>query len=137
MNANQSHLKHADLTERILKIFFAVYNELGFGFLESVYENALVIALREAGLDVVQQAAIPVYFRHRVVGDFRCDLIVNGVVILELKAVKSITTEHVAQTLNYLRATDVEVALILNFGEKPEFKRLVFENSRKQARPSA
>ncbi len=122
MNANQSHLKHADLTERILKIFFAVYNELGFGFLEPVYENALVIELREAGLHVVQQAAIPVYFRRHVVGDFRCDLIVNGVVILELKVAKSIVADHIAQTLNYLRAIDVEVALVLNFGEKPEFQ---------------
>ncbi|NTV42213.1 MAG: GxxExxY protein [Syntrophobacteraceae bacterium] len=132
MDADQT-LKHKDLTDGILKVFYDVYNELGFGFLESVYENALAIALREAGLDVEQQIPVPVYFRGRLVGDFRCDLLVQGKVILELKAARDIAAEHVAQTLNYLRATAIEVALILNFGERPSFKRLVFDNDRNKA----
>jgi len=131
------HLKHAALTERIIKIFYQVFNELGFGFLEAVYENAMAIALIEAGMRVVQQSSIPVYFRGRQVGDYRCDLLVEDRVILELKAVKAITPEHQAQVLNYLRATEVEVALIFKFGEKPQFKRLVFDNDRKKTRVAA
>ena len=134
MDKNAHHLKHAGLTEKVIQVFYAVYNELGFGFLESVYENALAIALTDAGFSVSQQASIPVYFRGRQVGDFRCDLLVENKVILELKAVKDIAPEHIAQALNYLKATEVEVALILNFGERPRFKRLVFDNERKKAR---
>jgi GxxExxY protein len=134
LDKSPDHLKHASVTENIIKVFYAVYNELGFGFLESVYENALAIALSEAGISVEQQASIAVYFRGRQVGDFRCDLLVEGKVILELKAVREIAPEHIAQTLNYLKATDVEVALILDFGEKPAFKRLVFDNERKKPR---
>lgn len=132
MEKDTDRIKHAALTEKVLKIFYQVYNELGFGFLEAVYENAMVIALTEAGIRVVQQVPIPVYFRGRQVGDFRCDLLVEDKVILELKAVKAIAPEHHAQALHYLRATEVEVALILNFGEKPDFKRLVFDNERKK-----
>lgn len=131
MNADQT-LKHKDLTDKILKLFHDVYNELGFGFLESVYENALAIASIEAGIAVERQTAVPVYFRGRQVGDFRCDLLIEGKVILELKAARGITPEHVAQTVNYLRATPIEVALILNFAEKPSFKRLAFDDTRKK-----
>jgi GxxExxY protein len=130
----ENFLKHKGLSDSILQVFYAVYNELGFGFLESVYENALVIALNEAGHRVEQHTAVPVYFRGRQVGNFRCDLLVENKVILELKAVKSIAPEHLAQTLNYLRATDIEVAFILNFGERPAFKRLFFDNLRKKQR---
>lgn len=137
MERNTGHLKHSELTERIIGVFYAVYNELGCGFLESVYENAMAIALTEAGLAVRQQAPIPVYFHGQLVGDFKCDLLVEGCVILELKAVRDIAPEHIAQTLNYLRATEVEVALILNFGEKAAFKRLVFDNERKKQRNKA
>ena len=108
MEKTPDHLKHAALTERIIKIFYQVYNELGFGFLEAVYENAMAIALIEAGIKVVQQAPIPVYFRGRQVGDYRCDLLVEDKVILELKAVKAITPEHQAQVLHYFRATEIE-----------------------------
>jgi GxxExxY protein len=125
------NLKYEELTDKILQVFFAVYNELGFGFLESVYENAMAIALNEAGLTVEQQAPIPVWFRGKKIGDFRCDLLLEKIVILELKSARNIGPEHMAQALNYLRATDVEVALILNFGEKPSFKRVVFDNRRK------
>jgi len=132
MDRNEKRLKHLELTEKIIGVFYEVYNELGMGFLESVYENALAIALVEAGVSVTQQAPILVYYHGKLVGDFRCDLLVQNKVILELKAVREIAAEHVAQTLNYLKATDVEVALLLNFGEKPAFKRLVFDNERKK-----
>lgn len=137
MEKAPDHLKHAALTEKVIKIFYQVYNELGFGFLESVYENVLAIALAEAGIEVVPQVPISVYFRGRQVGEYRCDLLVEGKIILEIKAVKAITPEHQAQALHYLRATEVEVALILNFGEKPDFKRLIFDNDRKRTRPAA
>lgn len=132
MEKSFGQLKHAELTDKILKVFYQVYNELGFGFLESVYENATAIALIEAGMRVRQQVPIPVYFRGHQVGDFRCDLLVEDEIFLEIKAVKAIAPEHVAQVLNYLRATEIEVALILNFGERPDFKRLIFDNARKR-----
>jgi GxxExxY protein len=134
MENKMGQLKHQQITDKVIGAFYAVYNELGFGFLESVYENALMMALGEAGLRVKQQAPIPVYFHGQQVGDFRCDILVEDCVILELKSVKQISAEHEAQTLNYLRATDVEVALILNFGEHPDIKRRVFDNDRKRSR---
>ncbi|RMG66128.1 MAG: GxxExxY protein [Calditrichaeota bacterium] len=124
-------MKHKLITDLILKAFFEVYNELGGGFLESVYENALLIALKERGLQVEQQKPIQVYFRGNQVGEFRADLVVNNAVVVELKATKAIDQSHIAQLMNYLKATDIEVGLLLNFGEKPEFKRLVYDNKRK------
>jgi len=125
-------LKHCELTDKIIGTFYEVYNELGFGFLESVYENALLIALIAKGLKVEQQVPIPVWFRGRKVGDFFADLIVEDFVLLELKAVREIDEAHKAQLLNYLRATEIEVGLLLNFGHRPEFKRLAFDNQRKK-----
>jgi len=124
-------LLHRDLTDTIIRVFYDVYNELGFGFLESIYEEAIVVALREAGLRVEQQVPIPVWFRGRSLGTFEADLLVNGFVIIELKAVKQLVEAHTAQLMHYLRATEIEVGLVMNFGHKPEFKRRVFENSRK------
>ena len=132
-----SKLKHGDLTEKIIGTFFEVYNELGFGFLESVYEEALKMALESKGFLVEQQVSVPVWFRGKQIGDFVADLIVDELVILELKAVRKIVNKHEAQLLNYLRATDVEVGLVLNFGPSAEFKRLVFDNHRKKKRPNA
>ncbi len=123
--------RHAELTEVIIGTFYEVYNELGNGFLESVYENSMAIALRLKGFETLQQIAIPVHFRGILVGDFNADMLVNRLVILELKAVRSIDPSHIAQLLNYLRATEIEVGLLLNFGPKPEFKRVVFGNDRK------
>ncbi len=128
-------LKHHELTEKIIGTFYEVYNELGFGFLESVYENALVIALRTKGFQVEQQISVPVWFRGQRVGDFVADLLVENTVILELKAVRTIDEAHKAQLLNYLRATETEVGLLLNFGQSAEFKRLVFDNHRKKQKP--
>ena len=129
-----SSLKHADLTEKIIGVFFDVYNELGHGFLETVYEKAMCVALDEAGVVVEQQVPISVWFRSVRIGDFRADLIAERKVLLELKAARNIDLAHEKQLLNYLRATDLEVGLLMNFGAKPEFRRLVFENARKEIR---
>jgi GxxExxY protein len=134
MNTDRHGLKHEEVTGRILKVFYEVYNELGHGFLESVYESAMEIALKEAGLGVERQVPISVHFRRQVAGEFRADLLIEGVVIVELKATRALDQSHQAQVLNYLRATEIEVALLLNFGEKPDFKRLLFDNPRKQIR---
>jgi len=123
---------HKELTETIIGVFYEVYNELGHGFLESVYQRAFEIALTGKGLDVLHQIEVPVWFRGQKVGDFEADLLVNKCVLLELKAVRTLDSAHEAQMLNYLRATEIEVGLLFNFGIKPEFRRLVFENSRKQ-----
>jgi GxxExxY protein len=123
--------RHADLTKEIIGCFYDVYNELGFGFIESVYENSLCVALRERGLDIHQQIAIPVWFRGKQVGDFDADVMVNRLVLLELKTARAIEDAFLGQLLNYLRATDIEVGLLLNFGPKPTFKRVVFGNDRK------
>ena len=124
--------KHSELTEAIIGTFYEVYNELGHGFLESVYENSMLIALRSKGFEALQQIAVPVHFRGILVGDFEADILVNRLVFLELKAVRAIDPAHIAQLLNYLRATEIEVGLLLNFGPKPEFKRVVFGNNRKR-----
>ncbi len=123
---------HSEITEKIIKAFYKVYNTLGYGFLEKVYENAMAIELRKMGFDYRQQQRIKVYYENEIVGDYYADLIVNDSVIVELKASATIHEEHEAQLLNYLRATQVEVGLLLNFGKKPEFKRLIFTNDRKK-----
>ena len=125
---------HADVTDTVLKVFFEVYNELGVGFLESVYHTALAIALRQAGLVVLNQVAVPVTFRGENVGDFLADLTVNGCVLLELKAISTLDKVHDGQVLNYLRATDFEVGLLLNFGPKPQFKSFLLDNKQKRIR---
>lgn len=124
--------KYAELTDRIIGVFYAVYNELGPGFLESVYQNALTIALETEGLTVKSEAPISVSFQGRVVGDFKADIIVENKVLLELKACHTLEESHEAQLLNYLRATEIEVGLLLNFGPKPQVKRFAFENTRKK-----
>ena len=134
MNAEERGLKHRELTEKIIGVFYEVYNELGHGFLESVYEEAMAVALPQAELKLERQVPLRVTFRGAVVGDFRADLLVDNAVLLELKAAREIEPVHEAQLLNYLRATQIEVGLVLNFGPKPQFKRLVFENSRKETR---
>jgi GxxExxY protein len=114
MNTDQEPFrgKLHDLTERIIRIFFGVYNELGYGFLESVYQGAMRIALIENGLEVETEVAVPVYFHGQVVGLFRADLVVNGTVLLELKSLEALVRQHESQTLHYLRSTEIEVALL-------------------------
>src|SRR2546430_13838703 len=127
-------MKHEELTEKIIGVFYGVYRELGFGFLESVNEEAMVVALAEAGLTVSRQLSVPVWFHGKKIGDFKADLIVNNLVLVELKAVKRLEPVHEAQTLNYLSATDFEVALLFNFGPASQIKRLVFDNDKKAGR---
>ena len=134
INANETERKHWDLCHEIVKVFYEVYNELGYGFLEAVYEEALARALRDAGFQVARQVSTPIWFRGGLIGDYKADLVVNGVVLIELKATQNVDPSHKAQTLNYLRATEIEVALLLNFGPKPQFHRFVFENNRKGIR---
>lgn len=124
-------VKHVQLTEQIIKAFYTVYNALGYGFLEKVYENALAVELRKMGLTIVQQAEIKVYYAGVLVGEYYADLLVADAVIVEIKAVRTLLKEHEAQLLNYLKATPYEVGLLLNFGPKPEIKRKVYDNERK------
>ena len=126
-----SSILHKELTGSILKLFYEVYNELGYGFLEKVYQKALYNELKNNGFDVESQKQIKVYYKNVEVGEYYADLIVNDKVILELKATESITEAHEFQLLNYLKSTNIEVGLLLNFGKKPEFCRKVFQNYRK------
>ena len=126
-----SSILYKELTGLILKLFYEVYNELGHGFLEKVYQNALYTELKNNGFEVESQKQIKVYYKNVEVGEYYADLIVNDKVILELKATESITEAHEFQLLNYLKSTNIEVGLLLNFGKKPEFCRKVFQNYRK------
>ncbi len=123
---------HIELTKAIIGDFYRVYNELGYGFLEKVCENSMAIALKKSGLFLAQQFPIDVYFESQVVGIYEADIVVNDLVILELKAAKTLNPDHEAQLLNYLKATRYEVGLLLNFGPtKAEMKRKAFSNTRK------
>lgn len=134
MQAVQPVLKYADVTDKIVGIFYDVYNELGYGFLESVYEESLVIALRQAGLIVNRQVPVPVWFRNQKVGEFRADVTVENCVLLELKCAKGLDSAHEAQILHYLKSTDIEVGSLPDFGLKPQFRRLLFDSERKKIR---
>jgi GxxExxY protein len=134
MNTDKHGFKHKEITDKIIGAFYEVYNELGHGFLESVYERSLEIALDSSHLKVCRQIQIPVWFRGKPVGDFTADMLVEDCVLLELKAARALDSSHQAQLLNYLRATEIEVGLLLNFGLRPEFKRLIFDNPRKAIR---
>ena len=123
--------KHKELTDKIIEAFFCVYNKLGFGFLENVYQNALYFELVKRGYKVEAQKAINVYYQTYLVGKYKADLMVNDLIILELKAAECLVTENELQLINYLKATDKEVGLLLNFGKKPEIRRKAFDNDRK------
>lgn len=121
---------HSKLTEKIIKIYYEVYNTLGFGFLEQVYQNALYFALMKEGYTCKAQYPIDVYFEDQLVGQYKADIIVNDTIILELKACKTLSSAHVRQLYNYLRATNYEVGLLLNFGEEPQVVRRVAKNKK-------
>ncbi len=123
---------HSVLTEAIIGCFYSVYNELGYGFLESVYEKAMVIELRKNGLAAEPQLPIKVFYQGEEVGDFRADILVNHLVLIELKAARQLEPMFEAQLLNYLKASDMEVGLLLNFGPRPQIRRFIFDNWRKQ-----
>jgi len=130
-----SKLLYSELTDIIIGVYYDVYNELGHGFLESVYGNCMSLALESAGLSVMREFPIPVYFRGADVGKFKADLVVNKCILIELKAIQNLDKSHEAQIMNYLRATEIEVGLLFNFGSlKPQFRRIIFENSNKKIR---
>ena len=120
-------MKYADLTEEIIKAAYKVHNALGFGFLEKVYQNALMIELKRMGLKVSSEMPIKVYYRNEIVGEYIADIIVEDKVILELKAVKDLAEIHEVQLVNYLKATGIEVGLLINFGHSVQVKRKVFD----------
>ena len=127
----EREFRHLEITRRIVGVFFEVYGELGYGFLESVYRVAMAMALREAGITVQAEMELQARFRGRSVGAFRADLLVEDAVLVELKAARGIDSAHIAQLLNYLRCTALETGLILNFGPRPQIRRLIFTNDRK------
>jgi len=124
-------LLHKSITDSILKVYYEVYNELGSGFLEKVYQNAMYFELIARGYKVEAQKQIKVYFKKQLVGEYISDLFVENKVIVELKACELLMNVHVAQTMNYLKATEIEVGLLLNFGDEPEFRRFIYTNDRK------
>ncbi len=121
----------SETTGSLIDLFFSVYRKLGYGFLEEVYSNAMMISGKEAGLEIKQAQPVRVYFEGEEVGYYKPDLIVNESVIVELKACRMLVPKHEAQLLNYLKATQYEVGILFNFGPKPQYKRMVFDNKRK------
>jgi GxxExxY protein len=134
MNRIDNDFKHLELTEKIIGIFYEVYSKLGYGFLEKVYENALMIEFRRAGIKAEAQFPISVKYDGQSIGEYTADILVEDKLIVELKAVKPLLADHEAQLLNYLKATEIEVGLLLNFGPKPEIRRRAFDNKRKNLR---
>lgn len=132
------NLRFSALTEKVIGAFYDVANELGHGFLESVYQRAMLVRLGELGIHAAAEIAVPVWYHGQQVGDFRADIVVEGKLLLELKAVDRLGSSHEAQTIHYLKATDFEVALLMNFGGgKPEFKRVILDNDKKRPRTRA
>ena len=130
-NTEIKRIKPDETTDKIIKIFYRVYGKLGYGFLEKVYENAMMIELKKEGIPAVAGWPIRVLYEKEIVGEYFADLLVDNKVIVEIKVARNLAPEDEAQLLNYLKATDAEVGLLLNFGPKPEIKRKLFENYRK------
>ncbi len=124
--------KHQELTQKIIKAAQNVHNELGYGFLEKVYHNAMVLELRKAGLEAVSGKPISVCYDGQTVGEYFADIIVDEKVILEVKVVEAVNRAHEAQLVNYLKATNVDVGLLLNFGKSLDVKRKIFETARRR-----
>lgn len=125
-------LLYKNLSDDILKAFYTVYNELGYGFLEKIYQNAIWLELKSKGYKVEAQKQIKVYYKGQLVGTYFADILIDDKIIIELKACELLMNAHVAQLINYLKATDVELGFLLNFGEEPEFKRIILTNDRKR-----
>ena len=128
MNADYQDFKYRELTERIINVFYKVYNKLGYGFLEKIYENAMMLELKKEGITSASQSLIRVLYEGEIIGEYYADILVDNKVIIEIKASRRLAEENEAQLLNYLKATDIEVGLLLNFGIKPEVKRKIFDN---------
>ncbi len=127
-------MKYAELSDKIIKAFYTVYNTLGYGFLEKVYERAMIIELKKLGLNCMSQVQIKVFYANQIIGDYVADIIVENKILVELKAIKHLSKQDEAQLLNYLTATKYEVGLLFNFGKEPEFKRKIFDNEYKKYR---
>ena len=131
MNADYQGFKYQELTEKIINIFYKVYNKLGYGFLEKIYENAMMLEFKKEEITAVSQSPIKVLYEDEIIGEYYADILVDYKVIVEIKASRRLVDENEAQLLNYLKATEIEVGLLLNFGAKPEVKRKIFDNSMK------
>lgn len=123
---------HQELTKSIIGLYYDVYNELGYGFMEKVYHNAMLIELKKRGFEIDNQKKLNVLYKNEIVGEYIPDIIVNNKVILELKTVEYLLDIHENQLLNYLKATDCEVGILLNFGKDPQFIRKIFTNDLKE-----
>ena len=134
MDTNEDIILYKELSYKVIGLAMRVHSGLGHGFLEKVYENALVLELRKLGLRAEQQKRVPVFYDEQLVGDYFADIIVENAVVLELKAADAIAPEHEAQLINYLKGTEIEVGLLLNFGPKPQFVRKIFTNDKKSIR---
>jgi GxxExxY protein len=132
-NTPAAALKHSSITDAIIGAFYEVYNEMGQGFLESVYREALAYMLTAKGFSAEQEKAVTVRFRGKTVGIFRTDLLVHNSVIVELKCARALDSAHEAQLLNYLKATEFEVGMLLNFGHRPQFRRMLLDNLHKRS----
>ena len=131
MNADYQEFKYKEITEKIIRVFYKVYNILGYGFLEKVYENAMIIEFKGEGIPAISQHPIEVIYQGEIIGEYYADILVDEKVIIEIKAARHLVEENEAQLLNYLKATDIEVGLLLNFGVKPEVRRKACDNLRK------
>jgi GxxExxY protein len=136
IKGDSQDLKYKELTEKILEVYFRIYNRLGYGFLEKIYENAMMVEFEKEALRAVAQSPISVRYEGRMIGEYYADILVEDRVILEIKAARSLAPENEAQLLNYLRATNIEVGLLLNFGPEPEIRRKVFDNTKKRKETS-
>ena len=125
-------MKYEEKTDLIIKAFYKVYNQLGYGFLEKVYQNAFLIELHKLGFEVKSQHPINVFYEGLQVGEYYADIVVDDCIIIENKAMESLREEHEFQLINYLKATEIEVGLLFNFGKTPSFKRKYFTNDRKK-----
>lgn len=134
---NEKNFLHSDITDKLIKIFYKVYSKLGYGFLERVYENAMFIELQKTGLIIKRQSPIKVYYDDLQLGLYFADLLIDDKVIVELKAAEGLCEEHETQLINYLKATDIEVGILLNFGKKPEIRRRVFNDTYKNLKKSS
>lgn len=129
---NNSNYLHSDLSDKIISCFYKVYNNLGFGFLEKVYQKSLEIELKKNGLNIEVQHPIKVYYDKTIVGEYFADILVDSKIIIEIKAVDTLVKENEQQLINYLKSTDIELGLLLNFGRNPEMKRRIFTNDKKK-----
>ena len=131
MDKSYENFKYTDISEKVIQQAYFVFNALGFGFLEKIYENALLKRLKSEGLETYQQKSIKVYFEDEPIGEYYADLVVENKVIVEVKSVEKLSKIHEVQLVNYLKASEIEVGLLINFGKSIEIKRKVFSERKR------